>query len=221
MQQEPQHQSNPASTYTPPTPQQNFGKKKRREGWKSALSTITILIAAPLIAIFLTMFVFQSYEVDGPSMEPTLQNRDRLIVWKLPRTVSRITNKPYVPHRGDIVIFFMHGIAQYDPTQDKQLIKRVIALPGERVVVNDNEVTVYNQEHLEGFNPDDAGKYKINKSDAINVRIDLVVPKDEIFVSGDNRPNSLDSRTFGPIPVKDIVGTLSYRIFPINKAQSF
>lgn len=204
----------------PPTPRQDFGKTQRRESWKSALSTILILVIAPLIALFLTAFVFQSYEVDGPSMENTLQNRDRLIVWKIPRTIARITDNPFVPARGEIVIFIKHGIEEFDPSQDKQLIKRVIGLPGERVVVRGNTITIYNSEHPEGFNPDTEGNYKIVETDS-QANVDIVVPKGEIFVAGDNRPNSLDSRIFGTVPVNDIVGTLAYRIFPINKAEAF
>lgn len=204
----------------PPTPPQNFHKSQKREGWKSAFSTVLILIAAPIIALLLTAFVFQSYEVDGPSMETTLQDRDRLIVWKLPRTVARVTNKPFIPERGEIVIFIMHGIEAFDPTQDKQLIKRVIGLPGDRVVIRDGLTTVYNDEHPDGYNPDLTGDYKVIEDESQS-HIDLYVPQGEIFVAGDNRPNSLDSRTFGTISVNDIVGTLSYRIFPLNKAESF
>lgn len=221
MQQEPivTQQPNPSGA-TPPTPRQDFGKSKRRENWKSAFSTILILIIAPLIAFLLTMFVFQSYEVDGPSMEATLQNRDRLIVWKVPRTIAKITRNDYIPARGDIIVFVKHGIENYDPSQDKQLIKRVIALPGERVVVRGGETTIYNSEHPEGFNPDSEGNYDPINTLARN-NVDLVVPKGEVFVMGDNRPNSLDSRAFGTVPADDIVGVLAYRIFPLNKAEGF
>src|SRR3989344_8382668 len=74
-------------------------------GWRSVASTLGILIAAPIIALALTAFVFQSYEVDGPSMETTLQNSDRLIVWKLQRSIARLTKKDPIPHRYDVVIF--------------------------------------------------------------------------------------------------------------------
>lgn len=215
----------PSNSYSPdtapgPTQVHDFSKSNKRESWKSAASTILILVMAPLIALLLTAFVFQSYEVDGPSMKNTLQDKDRLIVWKVPRTISRITDNAFIPSRGDIVIFVKHGLESYDPTQDRQLIKRVIGLPGERVVVRGNDVTVYNKEHPNGFNPDIQGNYKIINTDR-EVNVDVVVPDGEIFVSGDNRPDSLDSRAFGTVPVKDVVGTLAYRIFPINKAEAF
>lgn len=221
MQQYPVLPPAPAPTNTPPpTPQQDFSKSQRREGLKSTLSTLLILLIAPLIALFLTAFVFQSYEVDGPSMETTLQNQDRLIVWKVPRTFARISGKDFIPARGEIIIFVQHGMESYDSSQDKQLIKRVIGLPGERVVVRGNTTTIYNSEHPEGFNPDTQGDYTPVDS-AGQTNVDIVVPEGEVFVMGDNRPNSLDSRVFGTVSADDIVGTLAYRIFPINKAEAF
>ncbi|HTE21838.1 MAG TPA: signal peptidase I [Candidatus Limnocylindria bacterium] len=203
-----------------PSPKPSVGNLQKREGFKNAASTILILIIAPLIALFLTAFVFQSYEVDGASMETTLQDRDRLIVWKLPRTISRITGNAFIPPRGEVVIFIKHGIEQYDPGQDKQLIKRVLGLPGERIVIRDNQITIYNSQHPEGFNPDTQGLYTPVQTDA-PVNIDLIIPDGELFVAGDNRPNSLDSRAFGTVPAKDMIGTLAYRIFPLNKAKAF
>jgi len=193
---------------------------EERGGWKSVVSTIAILVAAPVIAIILVAFVFQSYQVDGPSMETTLQDNDRLIVLKLPSTWARITRKPYVPKRGDIVIFHQNQGLDAFAEQGKQLVKRVIALPGERVVVKDGQVIVYNKEHPEGFQPDKTLPYgKVIVTTPGN--IDMTIPEGEVFVCGDNRTNSLDSRSFGPVPAKDIVGKLALRIFPLSKAKSF
>lgn len=214
-------QSDSSTSASPDRPREPARKKRGlHEGWRSVLSTIAILIAAPLVAIFLTTFVFQSYEVDGPSMETSLQNRDRLIVWKVPHTIGELTDKPYIPRRGEIVVFVKHGISNFGEAEDKQLIKRVIGLPGERVVVRDGVITVYNQEHPEGFNPDTANLYKIQDQNTAG-NVDLTVPAGEVFVAGDNRPNSLDSRAFGTIPSKDIVGDLKFRIFPFNKIKAF
>src|ERR1700742_3534656 len=102
------------------------------------LSTVGVLVAALLVAFAFIIFVFQSYQVSGPSMQNTLHDQDRLIVWKLPRTWARITHHQYVPDRGDIVIFTQSGLAQYGQENTKQLIKRVIGLPGDRVVVKNN-----------------------------------------------------------------------------------
>lgn len=190
------------------------------KGWKDIVSTILILLSAPMIALILTAFVFQSYEVDGPSMESTLQNHDRLIVFKTERTWSRITDNPYIPHRGDIIIFNLRSELDFDSGSQKQLVKRVIALPGERVVVTNGAITVYNKERPNGFQPDKTMSYgKVIPETPGD--IDLVVPKDKIFVCGDNRPNSLDSRSFGPIDVKDVVGRLGIRLFPLSNAKKF
>ena len=166
------------------------------------------------------MFVFQSYEVDGPSMETTLQNHDRLIVYKLPRTIARLTGRNYQPKRGEIVIFSRQDSFEFGTSKPRQLIKRVIALPGERVTVKDSVVTVYNEEHPEGFQPDEIASYgKVITTTSGD--IDITIPEDAIYVCGDNRPQSLDSRAFGPVPMKDLVGKLSLRVYPFGKGQVF
>lgn len=184
------------------------------------LSTLAVLLLAPVIALLLTMFVFQSYEVEGQSMETTLQNSDRLIILKVPRTLASITGHAYIPNRGDIIIFNRHGGSSFDDGSDRQLIKRVVALPGERVIVRDDKLTVINKEHPEGFSPDKTLPY----GPAIKTtpgNVDLVVPEGEIFVCGDNRGNSLDSRYFGPVSASQIVGKLGLRIYPFGKTSVF
>lgn len=205
----------------PPVPDApRVSKSSDREGLKSIISTIAIIIMAPLIAFALTAFVFQSYEVDGASMETTLQNQDRLIVLKVPRTWAKLTGHPYVPHRGDVIIFNKVDSVDFIGGQKKQLVKRVIGLPGERVVVKGGNLTIFNAANPSGFSPDKTLPYgSVIKSTSGD--IDLTVPPGQIFVCGDNRGNSLDSRIFGPISVNDVVGKLSIRIFPFNKLKTF
>lgn len=191
-----------------------------REGWRSVVSTIFILALAPLIAWLMITFVFQSYEVDGPSMESTLHDKDRLIVLKTGKTLSKITDDPYVPDRGDVIIFVKHGLVELGTSQDKQLIKRVIGLPGERVTVNDGKVTVYNQANPQGFDPDKDKDYA-KSINFTNGSVDVTLSDGQVFVLGDNRGNSLDSRNFGAVSHEDIIGKLVFRLFPINKAESF
>lgn len=190
------------------------------ENWRSVLSTIVILLIAPLVALLLMAFVFQSYQVDGPSMQTTLQQNDRLIVWKTPRTWARITGNPYIPERGDIIVFVEPDLNDLGQNANKQLIKRVVALPGERVVVKDGALTVYNKEHPDGFQPDKTLPYG-SVIQTTPGELDTLVPDDHIFVAGDNRSNSLDSRAFGPVNADNIVGKLSARIFPLGEAQRF
>lgn len=189
----------------------------KKERYKSIISTLLILIAAPLVALGLTAYVFQSFEVDGPSMESTLQNNDRLIVLKLPKNISRLQSKVYIPQRGDIIIFSRPATAY---NEEKQLIKRVIAVPGERVVIKDGLVTVYNKDDQDGFYPDHNPEYK-DSIETTSGNVDLTVPENEVFVLGDNRNNSLDSRSFGTVPAHDIVGKLVLRIFPFNKINKY
>ena len=207
----------PLSSHLP----QNPPEKPKREGLNSVLSTLGILIAAPIIALALTLFVFQSYEVDGPSMETTLQNRDRLLVLKVHKTIARITNRDYIPSRGEIIIFNTAAIHEENTVgEQKQLIKRVIGVPGDRVVVNDGVITVYNNEFPEGFNPDkieDHGEESLVTPGSV----DVTVKPGEVFVCGDNRTNSLDSRSIGTIPADDIIGKLLLRIYPLSNAEAF
>ncbi len=193
---------------------------RERSGAGNVISTIAILLVAPLIALALTAFVFQSYEVDGPSMNATLQDHDRLIVWKMPRTVSRLTNHTYIPKRDDVVIFVRHDLFE-EAGKEKQLIKRVVGLPGERVVVTGGKITVYNEQNPNGFDPDASKEYSKDIQTPTNGEIDLVVPPGEVFVNGDNRVNSLDSRSFGTVSGHDIIGKMVLRIFPVNEFKIF
>jgi signal peptidase I len=172
------------------------------------------------VALFLTAFVFQSYQVDGPSMETTLYNNDRLLVWKVPKTWSKITGHDYIPNRGDVIIFTEPTISSYGQQPGKQLIKRVIGLPGERVVVKDNIVTVYNKENPNGFKPDQTLPYG-NVIKETSGSVDMVVDKNHVFVMGDNRGNSLDSRAFGEVSSKEIIGKLVMRVWPAGDMKAF
>lgn len=202
----------------PPAPHRD---RHHREGIKSVISTILILLIAPILALAITAFVFQSYEVEGPSMEPTLETQDRLIIWKAGRTWARITKEDFLPKRGTVVVFVKKGMYDFDGKKEKQLIKRVIALPGDRIVVQDGLMTVYNDKNPDGFNPDEALPYGKDIQELTEGKIDTVIAPGEVFVVGDNRDNSLDSRSFGPIPAVDIVGTLSLRILPLSEAERF
>jgi signal peptidase I len=154
-------------------------------------------------------------------MQQTLHDQDRLIVWKLPRSWARLTHHQYVPNRGDIIIFTQSGLAQYGQENTKQLIKRVIGLPGDRVVVAHNTITVYNKTHPQGFQPDKTLPYGSNITEPAEQSIDVTLGPDQLFVCGDNRTNSLDSRFFGPIQTDQVIGKLAVRVLPLTKAEKF
>ena len=204
-----------------PNPKRRYPTRRNRgEGIKSIFSTLAILLVAPLIAVFLTVFVFQSYQVDGESMETTLSHNDRLVVWKMPKTWSRITGHAYIPNRGDIIVFTESSLAQFGQDPGKQLIKRIVGLPGERVVVQNGTLTVYNDDQPDGFEPDAELPYgDVIKDTPMDG--EWTVGEDQVFVVGDNRSNSLDSRTFGPINAGNIVGKLAVRVLPLNEVKKF
>jgi signal peptidase I len=195
---------------------------KSHSGWRDFFSTIAILGTALVVALLLINFVFRSYEVDGPSMQNTLHNDDKLIIWKVPRTWSRITGHDYIPKRGDIIVFNESGLAAYGQTNTKQLIKRVIGLPGDRVVVANGVYTIYNKQHPKGFDPDKTLPYfKGVPLPVTSGNINVTLGPNQIFVSGDNRPDSLDSRAFGPINANQIIGQLVVRVFPLDNLKVF
>ena len=179
------------------------------------------LFAAGVVALyfFMSFFIIRSYVVEGQSMATTLQNGDRLLINKVPRTLARITGNSYIPRRGDIVIFNQSGLFA-GSTSQKQLIKRVIGLPGERVVVKDGTLSIYSQDHPGGFEPDKTGLYSIANATTPG-DVDITLKAGEVFVCGDNRNNSEDSRYFGPLKAEQIVGKLTLRFLPLNKAQRF
>lgn len=196
---------------------QNFIKEH-----KDLLSTLLILVSAPLLAWLLTVFVFQSYVVEGSSMETTMHNKDRLIVVKYKKTFSRVTTQDYIPKRYDIIVFNHKDAYSLGAVESKQLIKRVIGLPGDRVVIKEGLVTIYNKDNPEGFSVDREGPEKNTTTVSITSgSIDETVNEGEVFVLGDNRSNSLDSRVFGTVPESDIVGKATFRIYPFGKTKHF
>jgi signal peptidase I len=175
-------------------------------------STLLNWVVIPIAIVFiLHNFVFQAFHVVGHSMDPTLHETDYLIISKLAGSVSKIQNKVYVPARGQIVVFRFPK----DPTL--VFVKRVVALPGERVVVKNGKIVVYNKDNPNGFEPDASGDY--TPSDPVSLgAYDDIVPADSVFVVGDNRrPNgSYDSREWGPLPTSYIIGQAVMRLLPLD-----
>lgn len=187
---------------------------------KDLLSLVIFVACVVLGTLIINTFVFRSFNVVGPSMETTLYTGDRLIVNRIPVTIAQIQGKSYVPERGQVIVFknphYSLGI------EDEYIVKRVIAFPGERVVLKDGKYTVYNVEFPGGFNPDDANNGE--PGSPTTGEVDEVVPENELFVSGDHRTGnfSYDSRNgMGTIPYYDIVGPVGMRIFPFDKIRGF
>jgi len=193
----------------------------QRHQWIRDASGLLFFALAVLVGtLLINTYVFRSFNVEGPSMEKTLYTGDRLIVDRLPVTWAQLQNKQYVPNRGQIIVFKNPLFAVGN--SDEYIVKRVIAFAGERVVLKDGKYTVYNSEHPDGFNPDDANHGEPGSPTSGNV--DTVVPEGTIFVSGDHRQGSysLDSRNgLGNIPLFDIVGPVSFRIYPFTAIRGF
>jgi signal peptidase I len=187
---------------------------------KDLISLVIFVICVIVGTILINTYIFRSFNVVGPSMETTMYTGDRLIVNRVPVTWAQIKGKAYIPERGQIIVFknphYSLGI------EDEYIVKRVIAYPGERVLLADGKYTVFNAEFPAGFNPDDQNNGE--PGSPTTDEVDVVVPENELFVSGDHRTGnySYDSRNgLGTIPFYDVVGPVSVRIFPFNKVRSF
>ena len=184
------------------------------------LSVIGFIVAVTIGTVLINTFIFRSYNVVGQSMENTLHDGERIIVNRLPVTWSHLQNKDYSPDRGDIIVF---QNPDYVPgMKDQYIVKRVIAFAGERVVVKDGVLTVYNDQNPDGFHPDD--DFNGEPKQYTSHDGDWTVPDKELFVSGDNREgnNSFDSRSgLGTVPLYDVIGPISIRLFPFDKIRTF
>ncbi len=173
----------------------------------------TLLIAVGMI-IFINTFVFQAYYVAGDSMKPDFHDGDYLLANKIPMSLHSLTSlfgdKSEVKiNRGDVLIF--------KSPLNKELfyIKRVLALPGERITLKGGVFTVYNNEYPAGFVLNET---YIDPQYKTQLEVDQVVASGNLFVVGDNRaPNaSSDSRDWGQLSEKNISGVAFFRLLPIS-----
>lgn len=167
----------------------------------SERSFLMYALFALAIALFVRFFVAAPYVVSGASMEPTFENWDYLIT-------DRVSYKLGEPERGDVVIF------KLPQEESRTLIKRVIALPGESVRIANGEITIVNNEHPEGFLLDEP--YLSSENIGAIAPLFETLGDGEYFVLGDNRRVSADSRLWGALPERDIVGKVLVRLFPFT-----
>jgi signal peptidase I len=163
------------------------------------------------VVVLVSTYIVQPFKVDGESMESTYKNTSQVFINKVPITWVHIAGREYAPSRGQVVIVRqIFGVTDDIQSADKAndyLIKRVIGLPNERVVVRDGKITIYNTEKPAGFDPDEGSVWqKTMYTEKGGVDVDVTLGKDEIFIVGDNRPESIDSRFNGPILTKQIIG---------------
>jgi signal peptidase I len=183
---------------TDPQPKTPFYKKVLHL-IREILETI---VPAVLIALLINLFLAQATRVYGQSMEPNLHSDQRLIVEKLSynsyfRQYLRLNG----PQRGDVVVIRLRAQG------DELLIKRVIGLPGDMVEIRNGQVFVNNQPLAEPYLMDStSGFYG-----------PTTIPPLHIFVLGDNRDSSNDSRSFGTVSLKDVVGRAWFSYWPLDQ----
>ena len=173
---------------------------KLRAFVEELLAWTRTLASAMVYAVLIITFLFQIARVDGQSMAPTLEDHDRLFVNKLQYQFAS-------PQRGDIVMLY------YPVDPDKMFVKRVIAEPGDTLRIVDGRVFVNNSAMRDEFV---APEYRSHDDFG-----PTVVPEGYYYVMGDHRNNSSDSRQWGPVPKKYIVGKVKIRWWPLQDAKIF
>ena len=184
-----------------PVMQNNSSPDSSIQKPSSARALVVYTLVALGLALFIRFFIAAPYVVSGASMEPNFDNWHYLII-------DRVSYRFETPQRGDVIVF--------DLPQDtsRSLIKRVIGLPGETVVLKGQSVTIVNAEHPDGFTLEEPYLDSANLGGSNNMTVTL--EKDQFFVLGDNRRVSADSRIWGTLPRKDIVGRVFLRLFPLG-----
>jgi signal peptidase I len=171
---------------------------------KELIEWIKTIVFAVILAFLISVFITPTI-VRGESMYPTLQNSNYLIINKTAYWFSK-------PEKGDIIVFKSH--IKDEKGNDKDLVKRVIGVPNDHIVVKDGNVYINDELQSENY---------IN-GDYTDGNVDIIVPEDEVFAMGDNRPNSFDSRAqeVGTVKIKDeIIGKVVVRLYPFNEITNF
>jgi signal peptidase I len=186
--------------------------KPRKPAWRVAVEWVVLIAIALGIALLIKSFLFQAFYIPSESMKPTLNVGDRVLVNKLSYDMHDV-------NRGDIVVFEAPPRAQSGGIED--LVKRVIGRPGETVSADENGTVLIDGRPLhEPYLP--AGTVtRFNDvppgcGTPTDVEFGCVVPPGHVFMMGDNREASKDSRVFGPIDEETIVGRVFVRIWPLS-----
>lgn len=167
---------------------------------KEVIEWIKIIVTSLAIALVITHFIRPTL-VQGSSMYPTLEEKDYLII-------NRVAYNKKLPEKEDIIVFKTELLQ--DNGKKKDLVKRVIGLPGDHIKISDNSVYL---------NGDLLNEEYLSSSVVTEGNIDITIPDDYIFVMGDNRQHSMDSRDpdVGLVKIEDIMGKVVIRLLPFNK----
>jgi signal peptidase I len=177
---------------------------------------VAIVVFALVIAIVLRTFVIGTYSIPSGSMEPTLQVNDRILVDKLSYDLHGVG-------RGDIIVFATPKNEDCAGPRVANLVKRVIGLPGDTISLAQNDVDVDGRSFPEPWLPAQAehDTYPGPSSLGYALHRSFRVPAHDVYVMGDNRMESCDSRYWGPIPESSIVGKVDLRIWPLTRFHIF
>jgi signal peptidase I len=170
--------------------------------WQSWGENLKILIAAVILALVIRTFVAEPRFIPSASMLPTLELGDRLVV-------EKISYKLHPPAYADIVVFAVPPQLQAEGYQaDQAFIKRAIGLPGDRISLKNGRVYRNDIALPEPYVTTTPKPEDINN---------ITIPANEIFVMGDNRNNSNDSRYWGTLPMQNLIGKAVWRFFPLTR----
>ncbi|MGD6818106.1 signal peptidase I [Metabacillus sp. 84] len=164
---------------------------------KELLSLAGSLLAAVIVAFICREFIFTPVTVEGKSMMPTFENNNRIIVSKL----SQID-------RFDMIVF-------HSPLTRDDYIKRVIGLPGDTIKIKNDNLTINGKTYSEPYL--ESNKEGLAPRENLTENIEVTVPDGYLYVLGDNRRGSMDSRVFGCISKESVVGEAKFRFSPIEK----
>ena len=183
----------------------NYLKRYLAGAGLALLEFIKVAVLAGITIALVRYYLFKPFYVKGASMEPNFYDHEYLII-------DELSYRLHDPKRGDVIVF------HYPNNPKEYFLKRIIGLPGERVKISEGVATIYNDEHPEGF----AVKEDYIPSDVTTEGEKIMsLSKNQYFVMGDNRPNSFDSRRFGPVDENLIVGRTWLRGWPLNRIQVF
>lgn len=164
------------------------------------------VVAISLFTVFIIRtYLVQPFLVSGASMDPTFTSGNYLII-------DELSYRFRDPIRGEVIVF------KYPGDKKTFYIKRIISLPGERVVIGEGSVKIYNQENKEGFV---LAESYLNSDLKTLGNSDMTLGKDEYFVMGDNRNQSFDSRSWGSVSREAIIGITRVRLLPVTKVNLF
>ncbi len=185
-------------------PEHNFVESLKSRGvmWRALIEVVKYVLIAIAIVVPLRFFIAQPFVVSGYSMTPTFGPGEYLVI-------DEMTYRSSKPAAGDVVVL------RYPLDPSIYLIKRVIAVPAETIKIQKGVITVYNKINQKTIALTEPYKQEKNKNDMASTTLD----GDEYFVMGDNRDASSDSRTWGPLQERFIIGRVAIRLFPFDKMQ--